>query len=180
MTATAMLLGAAAPAPPATWRLTPDGLGPLHIGMTRAHAGATLGARITTRAPDGSASTACEEGEIDGYRGLYLLFEQGRLTRIDILADTGPHDRPARFDVTGNRTSDGLRLGSTEQDVLRVYGRRLKIATAPYLDEPAHELTMIDAAAGSGRGLVFETDDHGVVVDIRAGGKAIGYMEGCL
>ena len=178
MTATAMLLGAAAPAPPATWRLTPDGLGPLHIRMTLAQAGATLGARITTRAPDGSESTACVEGEIDAYRGLYLLFEHGRLTRIDILADTGPPGRPARFDVTGNRTSDGLRLGSTEQDVRRVYGRRLKIATAPYLDEPAHELTVIDA--GAGRGLVFETDVHGVVVDIRAGGKAIGYMEGCL
>ena len=176
--ATAMLLCAAAPPPPASWRLTPDGLGPLHIGMTQAQAEAVLQTRVTTRSPDDSDSTVCEEGEIDGYRGLCVLLENRRLTRIDIFAEHQRRDRRDRFDLTRIRTSHGLHLGSTEQDVRAVYGRRLKTATRPYVDEPSHELTVIDARTG--RGMVFQTDEHGVIDDIRAGAKAIGYMEGCL
>src|SRR4051794_23603985 len=95
----AVLLIGAAPAP---WVLTPDGLGPVKIGMNEAQAQAALGRKL--RAAD-LPDEECEERAVAGFKGLILMFQHHRLTRISIGAGS-------RF-----RTDKGLGYGSTEAEV---------------------------------------------------------------
>ena len=144
--------------------LTPFGLGPLKIGMREADAAKRLGLHIA--ADDGANSFDCRVDEIPRYPGLYAMAERGVITRITI-------GEPNRL-----RTDRGLGIGSMEADVRRAYGRTLKIATAAYDDEPAHDLTFW--IAGKKRGILYEPDQQGRVTFIRAGGSSIQYVEGCL
>jgi hypothetical protein len=113
------------PAPPAV--LTPEGWGKVRIGMTEADAAVALhGAEVSS---DQDPSGACHLMYPARGKGLYLLTEDGLVTSIIV------------WDHAPVRTDKGLGLGSTEAQVRAAYGSKLKVAKAPYLDEPAHTLT---------------------------------------
>lgn len=169
--AAALLLIAAAP-PPA-WKLSSDGFGPVTIGMTEAQVARALGSKLDIDArptPDLGADAmaswrSCHIGEAHDSRGLYFMFEDGKLTSIAI----GEGSRL--------KTADGFGLGDTEASVRARYGRALKIENHEYEGPPAHYLTI--KGPRPGRGIKFSTDTHGKITSIDAGGPSISYSEGC-
>ena len=163
--AAAALLAAAAPAAQdlSAWRITPDGLGPIRIGMSRAQVTRIVGAPL-----EGEEFTeGCIEMQAArGWRGVTFMFEEGRLTRI---STGGP---------TGIRTPRGIVAGASEADVRRAYGPGLQREEHTYQDAPAAYLTYWTVPGR--RGVRFETDTARRVDTIHAGGPSIAYVEGCL
>lgn len=153
-------LPAQAAEPPAAQRLTLTGLGPIRIGMTPAQ---LQRAGIRHEVPDDTFGgvSECAHAAVIGQPGVTLMFEQGRIVRIEI-------DRP------GIRSLSGAQVGDTEEAVKRLYGDRLVVEPHKY-DDHGHYLVVF--AADGSSSMVFETDGE-VVTDMRAG-PAAGYVEGC-
>jgi hypothetical protein len=151
----------AAPAPTAGWVLTPDGLGPLKIGMTPGQARAALGRPIET---DPAFDDSCRQYNVTGLEGLSLLFQHGRLNSIGV------------NDALPWRTAAGIGLGDTEQAVRKAYGPGLKRENNAYDEAPAAYLTV---RGPHGHGIKFTTDTHRKVLTIDVGGASIAYSEGC-
>jgi hypothetical protein len=166
LAAAAALLAAAPPAASdrSAWRITPDGLGPLRIGMSRAQVTRIVGAPL-----DGEELTeGCIEMQAaHGWAGIFFMFEEGRLTRISI----GGRE-------SGIATPRGIAPGASEAEVRRAYGRGLESEEHTYQDAPARYLTYWTVPGR--RGVRFETDETGRVDTIHAGGPSIRYVEGCL
>ncbi|HEX8402072.1 MAG TPA: hypothetical protein VF628_10240 [Allosphingosinicella sp.] len=163
-------VSAATPAPvqtlPARWHLTPDGLGRIRIGMTQHHVTRALGADLLVEPDAGEISENCVESRPRGWKALWLMFEDGKLTRITVR-------EPSRL-----TTPRGIGAGSSEPDVRRAYGFRLKSEPHHYESSPARYLTYWTAAGK--RGVRFEIGSSGHVEAIHAGSQAIEYVEGCL
>jgi hypothetical protein len=161
----ALLLGAAAPpAERAGWRLTPDGLGPLRIGMSRAQVQRIAGAPLLGE----EYTEGCIEMQAErGWDGIWFMFEEGRLTRISL---GGPE--------SGIATPRGIAVGATEAEVRRAYGASLESEEHTYQEAPALYLT--HWTVPDRRGVRFETNGERRVETIHAGGPSIRYVEGCL
>jgi hypothetical protein len=155
----AAVASAAMAAPP----LTARGWGKLRIGMRERDAVRLFHMRIPGSL--GADSFDCRQDEIPSQEGLFVMAEHGVITRITIEA-------PNRL-----VTDRGLGIGAGEDEVKRAYGRGLKIHTAPYLDEPAHELDFWTVHGA--RGVRYDTNAAGVVEAIYVGSRAISYIEGC-
>lgn len=152
-----------APAP----MLTPEGWGPLRIGMTRAEVEAALGP---------------EPARCDQFRparapeGMLVMVEDGRLTCISLVKGTAI------------RTDRGLGPGATAAVVRNAYGGALKSEPHTYVDPPGEYLTYWtigapaadDRPAPDARGVRYEIDDDRRVSMIHAGASSIQYVEGCL
>ena len=160
----ALAAPAAAPAQPPGWRLTPDGYGPARIGMTPAQVSAALSARLEGDAIE-DAQVCVEMTAVDGYRGFYFMFENGRLSRISA---TEPSQAT---------TALGIGIGATAARVRRAYGPAMRAETHEYLGRPAEYLTLW--TRHSARGIRFETDSDRRVTAIHVGGASIRYVEGC-
>ncbi|HEY0013994.1 MAG TPA: hypothetical protein VGB79_14220 [Allosphingosinicella sp.] len=165
LAAAAAMLGAAAPAAQyrANWRITPDGLGPLRIGMSRAQVTRIVGAPL-----EGEELTeGCIEMQAArGWRGIFFMFEEGRLTRISLGSESGIS------------TPRGIAVGASEADVRRAYGRGIESEEHTYQEAPARYFTFWTVPER--RGVRFETDGRRRVDTIHAGGPSIRYVEGCL
>ena len=97
---------------------------------------------------------------------LGLMFQQGRVVRIDVNAP-------------GISTASGIQVGSTEDDVKRAYGTRIRVEPHKY-DPDGHylEYLAVDAADRPFR-LLFETDGRRVT-SFRVGAvAAVALVEGC-
>ncbi len=140
-------------------RLSLDGLGPLKIGMSAPQV-LELGYQIAE--PELGDINDCAQVEIPGEPGIRLMFEAGRISRIEI-------DSP---DI---RSISGARVGDTENEIKRLYGGRLVVQPHQY-DENGHYLKIYSQDKRSS--MVFETDGK-VVTEMRAG-PAAEYVEGCL
>ena len=150
----------------AAWTLTPAGLGPVRIGMTRTKVEHALHARLKLNYPPDSEASCEEMSPVRFPSGLIFLFENGHLTRISLAS-------PSRI-----ATAKGIRVGATAAQVRRAYGRQLHAEPNHYEDPPAQYLTVWTVATK--RGLRFETDEHRRVYAIHAGTGSIQYIEGCL
>ena len=169
------------------WLLSSDGLGPLRVGMSERQVGIILGVRIRPRPTDVEPADPkdCWEVNPADYRGLWLLFENQRLSSItisddesEVLTVSSPQGRQRlSWNPTAIGTVTGIHVGDHEAKVRQLYGTRVKTATRAYEDEPSHELTVEDS--NTGRGLVFLTSAAGVIDQMRSGGDAIHFMEGC-
>jgi hypothetical protein len=101
---------------------------------------------------------------VEGYRGFYFMFENGRLTRVSA---TEPSQAA---------TALGVGIGATAARVRRAYPAvRAEVHT--YLGRPAEYLTLWSRR--SARGIRFETDTDRRVTTIHVGGASIRYIEGC-
>jgi len=150
--------------PESAWVVTPRGIGPLRVGMTRGEVEAVLGALVP--APGDSGWRQCAFIAPAGLpAGVRLMVEGGTVARVDV--DSG---RAA--------TAEGARVGDPEAHILDLYTTRL--AKAPLKYRSGHTLTVTPtAAADSALRLVFETDGQRVT-RYRAGRRpAVEYIEGC-
>jgi hypothetical protein len=93
-----------------------------------------------------------------------FMIEDGHFSRVDV-------------DAPGISTTEGVHVGDSEAQALRVYGTRLKIEAHQYI-EGGHYLTV--RSRDSRYGTRFETD-KGKIQSFYAGRfEAIQLVEGCL
>jgi hypothetical protein len=67
----------------ASWHLTPDGWGPVKIGMSRDQVSHALHAKLSGEALDDPDS--CIEMEAAGYPDVYFMFEDKKLARVSLV-----------------------------------------------------------------------------------------------
>jgi hypothetical protein len=147
-----------------SWPLTPDGWGPVRIGMSRQQVEKVLHVRL--RGEPIEPPESCVEMVPRGPdQGIWFMIQQHRLTRISIAAPSS---------VT---TPRGIGVGATAAAVRRAYGRALKTERHYYEDRPAEYLTFWTVPGK--RGVRFETDSKRRVQVIHAGDDSITYVEGC-
>jgi hypothetical protein len=156
--------------------LTPEGWGPLKIGMTIAEITAALGPDADPEGVGGADPASCDQ-----YRparapdGMLVMVEGGRLTRISLI------------DGAPVRTDRGLAVGSTRDAVAKAYGAAAVPSSHKYAGPPAGYLDAWIGGGGgdtftappSARGIRYEIDEKNVVNAIHAGGPSIQYVEGC-
>jgi hypothetical protein len=163
--ALAALAAAPASAQPRSWPLTPDGYGPVRIGMTRAQVERALAVSLAGTPVD-DANVCIEMGAERGpHRDLVFMFINRRLSRI------------AAIDASRVTTPRGLGIGATAALVRRTYGRGLRAETHAYLGRPAEYLTFWTRP--NRRGVRFVTGLDRRVEAVIAGDETIQYIEGC-
>ncbi|WP_392353434.1 hypothetical protein V8F63_12420 [Brevundimonas sp. LF-1] len=155
--------------------LTPQGYGPLRIGMTQAEVDAAVGPP-PANAADAEPSECRQYQPPRGPKGVLVMLEQGVLTRLTAIKGS---------DV---KTETGIGVGSDGEQVKALYGAAAEATPHKYQDAPAAYVTIwpgrndllnthvMDPAA---RGLRFEIGQDGKVAFIHAGGPSIQYVEGC-
>ena len=155
--------------------LTPQGFGPLKVGMTQAQVDAAFG-------PPSANAVAAEPAECRQYHpprapeGLMVMIENGVLTRLTVTKGSTV------------KTQDGVGVGADGEQLKTRYGAAASVTPHKYQEAPAVYVTtwpgadhllntyVSDPAA---RGLVFEVGQDGKVAAIHAGGPSIQYVEGC-
>lgn len=156
--------------------LTPDGLGPVTIGMTTRQAEAALGAKLVRQMPNDADFDSCDYlSRRDGQEpDVAYMLSEGHIARVDIdLPRLGPR-------LSTVKTAEGIGIGSTEKAVKQAYGGQVKVEPHPYgdgsadgwhylrVDQPDHR-----------RGYIFETDGKRVT-SFRAGRHPeLDLIEGC-
>lgn len=157
-------------ATPSATLITPDGWGPLRIGMSRAEVVAAAGEDANPDAVGGPNPDECDEFRpTSAPDGVLVMIESGVLTRIS---------------VSRNRdigTPEGLRIGDPASAVLDRYGSRARVEPHKYSEAPAKYITVgRESPATDPRGIRYEIDTNDDVAHLRAGGPSIEYVEGCL
>lgn len=155
--------------------LTPQGYGPLRIGMTQAEVDAAVG-------PPPANAAEAEPSECRQYHpprapeGLMVMTEKGVLTRLTAIGGSSV------------KTADGVGVGYDGEQLKTKYGATARFSPHKYVAAPAGYLTawtggdhLSDAYVSdpAARGLVFEIGRDGKVAFIHAGGPSIQYVEGC-
>lgn len=158
------------PATPSATLLTPDGWGPLRIGMSRAEVVAAAGEDANPDAVGGSNPDECDEFRpTSAPDGVLIMIENGVLTRISVSRNP---------DIS---TPEGLRIGDPASSVLDRYGSRARVEPHKYSEAPAKYITVgRGSSAADPRGVRYEIDSDDQVAHLRAGGPSIEYVEGCL
>lgn len=154
--------GQSQPSSLAQWSLTPQGLGPVKIGMTWRQVSQALG-----DIPLGGSGNdkSCMVAEADGFDGIRFMFLDNRLSRVSILS-------PSRV-----KTPRGIGIGSSDREVIKRY--------TPGVVSVESEL------GGSGSrnlfywlvpdrlGVAFAVGADGLVKAIIAGDRSITFEDGC-
>lgn len=161
----------AAEEPPNDRLLTPDGWGPLRIGMSRAEVVAAAGEDADPAAVGGPDPVQCDEFRpADAPTGILVMLERGVLTRISVSRNR---------DIA---TREGFHVGDAGAAVQAAYGDRARVEPHPYQAPPARYVTVWRESepGAERRGIRYEIDAAGVVIHIRAGGPSIEHAEGCV
>ncbi|MGB3199740.1 MAG: hypothetical protein WBA99_02490 [Nodosilinea sp.] len=147
-------------------QLKTTGLGPIRIGMDLEDLeAAELNPVLIAEASSGQ----CQYYRIKDYAepiGLMAIDDQ--VLRVDV------------WPGSLTTTRSGIRIGSTERDLVRVYGDQLEAIANPVTLGKTVVFTPQDPGEDVYR-LVFETDDQGRVTQFRAGQfPSVTWAEGCL
>jgi hypothetical protein len=161
----ALLLQSAAPAETPAWKLTPAGLGPARIGMTRDQVAKALQTELQGEAFDNEGSCIELFPAKEELKGSYFMFLDGKLARISI------------SDPSGIVTPRGIGVGASADAVREAYGPKLDAEEHHYVGPPAEYLTYW--LRPKQRGVRFETDANRRVTIMHAGNDSIQYIEGC-
>lgn len=161
----ALALASAAAAEAPAWKLTPNGLGPVRIGMTRDQVAKALKTELEGEAFDNEGSCIELFPENEELKGSYFMFLDGKLSRISV-AD------PSKI-----ATPRGIGVGTSADEVRKAYGAGLQAEEHHYIGAPAEYLTYW--LKPKVRGVRFETNAQGKVEIIHAGNDSIQYIEGC-
>ena len=144
------------------WTVSPQGVGPVQIGMTADAIRAALADSNLADAADGTC-TYVRSRKLP--RGTSLMLNNGRLVRIDV-------------DSAGVMTDEGLQVGDSEVAVMVMYSGRVSVESDKFLGPPAHVIT-VSAPNDTSRALVFTTDGS-AVKSYRAGRRgAVELVERC-
>jgi hypothetical protein len=160
-----------ASAPATTQVITPDGWGPLRIGMTRAQAVAAAGDDANPCAVGGPDPDRCDEFRPSSAPdGVLVMIEHGVLTRISVSRS---------FDI---RTPEGFGIGDAGSSVLESEGSRARVEPHQYWAPPAKYITIWRESppTDARRGIRYEVGSNDEIVHIHAGGPSIERVEGCV
>jgi len=157
-----LLLAACSPAAE-PWVVTPEGVGPLTVGMDITVVDSILGDGFEIPAYISGCDLLPLSGERDG---IWLMFRDGQLVRTE-----------ARTPVIAD--GEGVRVGDGEATVTARYGDRIQRAPHKWVD--GFYLTIMPVAgADTLRRTVIEVE-KGVVLLIRAGRMPeVEWTEGCV
>ena len=143
--------------------LTPNGLEPVRIGMSRIQAEKALGAKLDLDIDASGGEGACSQATRPGDRRITYMFENYRVVRIDVGGK-------------GIVTPEGAGVGTTELRLKQIYPRAI-FSVHPYLGNEGHYVVV--KFPPKNRDLLFETD-HGTVTSFRIGlPEPVAYIEGC-
>jgi hypothetical protein len=153
---------APAPATVVSAPVTELGIGPLRAGMTLAEARTALGT-LDIRA--GADTLGCDYIHSRNLpSGVNVMIVEGKVARIDVKTR----------EVT---TTEGARVGDSEQRVLSLYGKRASVGPHKYTD--GHYVTIKPTSGDTTHLIVFETNAD-TVTYYRAGRVPyVQYVEGC-
>lgn len=154
-----------ASAPTYDWKLTPAGWGPVRVGMTRAQTEKALALHLEGDAFDNYGSCIELYSSNQKLSGLYFMFLDGKLSRISANG------------TSTIKTPRGIHVGSSADEVRKLYGPKLQAEPHHYTGAPAEYLTYWLKPKASG--VRFETDAEGKVETIHAGTDSIELVEGC-
>ena len=115
------------------------------------------------RAQDSDQNT-CFYAELRDHSGVSLMILNGRVARVDV-------------DNRDTQTVEGIHIGDSEAQALRVYGKRMKVTPHAYTGPEGHYLTV--RTPDGGYGIRFETDEGKIVRYYSGRADAISYIEGC-
>lgn len=154
-----------ASAPTYDWKLTPAGWGPVRVGMTRAQTEKALALHLEGDAFDNYGSCIELYSSNQKLSGLYFMFLDGKLSRISANG------------TSTIKTPRGIHVGSSADEVRKLYGPKLQAEPHHYTGAPAEYLTYWLKPKASG--VRFETDAEGKVETIHACTDSIELVEGC-
>ncbi|MBD2105892.1 hypothetical protein [Nodosilinea sp. FACHB-13] len=145
--------------------LKTTGLGPIRVGMEIDNLRAK---GLTPVLIEDASNGQCQYYRIkDHGEPLGLMAIDNQVLRVDI------------WPGSLTTTRSGIRIGSTEQDLVRVYGEQLEATANPVTLGKTVIFTPQDPGEDVYR-LVFETDDQGRVTQFRAGQfPSVTWAEGC-
>lgn len=145
------------------WALRMDGIGPLQVGMGFDEANVVLGKRLEHTPLTMRDSPDCDEIELPGHKGVYLMFVDDVLVRVDMWE-------------AGDRTDAGVEVGGPVQQVFDAYAH---VAAQRHAYDESERYLTVPSPDGK-LAIRFETL-HGKVGGMYAGRyQAIQYIEGCL
>lgn len=153
-----------------TTAITPDGWGPLRIGMTRADVVAAAGDDANPDAVGGPEPEACDEFRPSrAPTGMLVMVVRGRLTRVS---------SSGRSRVASER---GVHVGDPAAAVRTAHGASVRATPHKYQEPPAEYLAVWRTAPPDtgARGILYEIGGDGRVTQIRGGGPSIEWVEGC-
>jgi hypothetical protein len=186
-----MVTSAVLTAPAAAQVFSFDGAGPVRLGMTVAAAERALDAKLgTVELPFSEECWITSRADGKDKSILYVI-ENGKIVRIDFFPEAGgPQDL---------KTTAGIGIDSTEDDIRRAYGD-IRVSCAPYYDcseearseaakaraehgntepePPPHFSVRIDTG-NHDRGIIFDTEYSKVTSFMTGFKSAIEEMEIC-
>lgn len=144
-----------------SWKVSVQGLGPLHAGMSLAEVRALV-PKLSSQA--GAETEECTYARSSSLPdGVSLMLAKGSLARVDI--------------VSGIVKSElGARIGDTEDQIKMLYGSSVNVTPHKYTD--GHYMTVRSPADSSAR-IVFETDGNKVIRFRSGRTPEVEFIEGC-
>lgn len=147
------------------WIVSEAGIGPIRAGMSVEESRGLLPGLRTAEGSGDLASAPCTYARSQSLPpGVVLMFENGRIARVDILTGS-------------SRTVEGAGIGDTEARLQSLYPDRLATTPHKYADE-GHYLT-VPSKSDSTYKIVFETDGYKVLRFRSGKTPAVDYVEGC-
>jgi len=159
----------------ADWSLSPQGYGPVRIGMSPGEASSALGTPLEYEG-EGQADPACHHLSATARDDhLRYMVQAGRIVRISLYEGPSPV-----------RADKGIALGDPARKVRQAYGEEaLDIAPHEYVN--GEYLTFWNEKEKRGIRYETKTDDPAPFLDpgdalvyrIHVGGEAVNLIEGC-
>ena len=147
-----------------TPRVTFGALGDLRAGMSEREVGRVAGGRVVHIAPE-AEEDGCFYASVRGLpKSASLMFVSGRLARIDVFQ-------------RGVLTASGVGVGTSEAQLKRTYGAKLRQEPHAYTGPEGHYFTLY--SPDGKLGVRFETDGARVTGYYSGTSEAIQYIEGC-
>ncbi|HET7488118.1 MAG TPA: hypothetical protein VFJ85_09325 [Acidimicrobiales bacterium] len=158
-------------------RVRLDGIGPVVMGMTLDQATAAVGRKVAVDPNsliERDGTDTCGFADVEGgSRDLTFM----------VLRDTPDAPwRIARLDVDDDgtiATGGGAHVGSTEDEVRRIYGDKLRVERHAYSGDEGGHYLIVDTDGDGGTRLLFETDGHKVLTYRSGRQDAVDAIEGC-
>jgi hypothetical protein len=149
---------------PFAWRLKPDSLGPIKVGMPLDRVNAAIGGGMRVVPAELRPSPDCYIVSTESTPSVSYMFVAGVLKRIDV--------RQA-----GIRSDHGIAVGDPVAKVWRAYGRSVRAETDAY--DPREQYLTVPSRDGR-FGIRYETANGKVKSYYGGAWEQVQYTEGCL
>src|SRR6266536_1173133 len=101
------------------WKVLPNGIGPIKIGMKLSELKTDLHLSYSIELAQDSDQKTCFYANLHGQSGISLMILNGRVARVDI-------------DNRDTQTVEGIHNGDSEARARSVYGKRMKVTPHAY------------------------------------------------